>query len=62
VATHAGEIMGLAPTNREFAYEHIHILRFKKDRAVEHWGGSERRVARSLADRAKERVLGPIPA
>lgn len=35
---HTGEIMGLAPTNRAFAYEHIHILRFAKDRAVEHWG------------------------
>jgi predicted ester cyclase len=36
--THTGELMGLAPTNREFAYEHIHILRFKGGRAVEHWG------------------------
>ena len=35
---HTGEMMGLAPTNREFAYEHIHILRFENDRAVEHWG------------------------
>jgi predicted ester cyclase len=35
---HSGEIMGLPPTNREFAYEQIHILRFEKDRAVEHWG------------------------
>jgi predicted ester cyclase len=35
---HTGEIMGLAPTNREFAYDHIHILRFDNDRAVEHWG------------------------
>jgi predicted ester cyclase len=33
---HTGELMGLAPTNREFAYEHIHILRFESDRAVEH--------------------------
>jgi predicted ester cyclase len=35
---HAGEIMGIAPTNHEFAYEHIHILRFEDGRAVEHWG------------------------
>jgi predicted ester cyclase len=35
---HTGAIMGLAPTNREFAYEHIHILRFENERAVEHWG------------------------
>jgi predicted ester cyclase len=36
--THTGQIMALAPTNREFAYEHIHILRFEDGRAVEHWG------------------------
>ncbi|HEV3473527.1 MAG TPA: ester cyclase [Actinomycetota bacterium] len=35
---HTGEIMGIAPTNRQFAYDHIHILRFKGGKAVEHWG------------------------
>lgn len=35
---HTGEMMGIAPTNRKFAYEHIHILRFEGGRAVEHWG------------------------
>ena len=35
---HTGELMGLPATNREFANEHIHILRFEDDRAVEHWG------------------------
>lgn len=30
--------MGLPATNREFANEHIHILRFEDDSAVEHWG------------------------
>jgi predicted ester cyclase len=35
---HTGEIMGLPPTNRTFAYEHIHILRFEAGLAVEHWG------------------------
>ncbi len=30
--------MGLAPTNRTFSYDHIHILRFEEGRAVEHWG------------------------
>lgn len=33
-----GELMGIPPTRREFAYEHIHILRFEDGRAVEHWG------------------------
>ncbi len=35
---HTGEIMGLAATNRTFSYDHIHILRFEKGKAVEHWG------------------------
>jgi predicted ester cyclase len=35
---HTGELMGIPPTNRDFAYEHIHILRFEDGRAVEHWG------------------------
>jgi predicted ester cyclase len=36
--THTGEIMGLAPTNRPFSYEHIHILRFQGGKVAEHWG------------------------
>lgn len=35
---HTGEIMGLAPTDRAFSYDHIHILRFEEGKAVEHWG------------------------
>lgn len=35
---HTGELMGIPATNRDFAYEHIHILRFEDGRAVEHWG------------------------
>lgn len=35
---HTGEIMGLAPTDRPFSYEHIHILRFEEGKVVEHWG------------------------
>lgn len=35
---HTGEIMGVAPTNRPFSYEHIHILRFEEGKMLEHWG------------------------
>lgn len=35
---HTGPIMGIEPTAREFAYQHIHILRFEEGRMVEHWG------------------------
>lgn len=34
---HTGEFMGIAPTGRTFAYRHMHILRFRDGRSVEHW-------------------------
>jgi predicted ester cyclase len=34
---HTGEFMGLPPTNRRFAYRHVHIVRFKDGKAFEHW-------------------------
>jgi len=34
---HTGEFMGLAPTNRPFAYRHVHIIRFQDGKAIEHW-------------------------
>ena len=35
---HVGDLMGIAPTGREVAYDYIHILRFKDGKSVEHWG------------------------
>ncbi len=35
---HTGALMGLAPTNRTFSYQHIHILRFEGGKVVELWG------------------------
>jgi predicted ester cyclase len=41
-ATHhgrqTGDLFGIAPTGREVAYEHFHLLRFRDGKAVEHWG------------------------
>jgi predicted ester cyclase len=41
-ATHhgrqTGDLMGIAPTGREVAYDYIHIVRFKDGKAIEHWG------------------------
>ncbi|CAN5588228.1 hypothetical protein BH23CHL8_BH23CHL8_11380 [soil metagenome] len=34
---HTGELMGIPPTDREVAYDHMHILRFRDGKAVEHW-------------------------
>lgn len=35
---HTGELMGIQPTNREVAYDYIHIVRFRDGKAIEHWG------------------------
>jgi predicted ester cyclase len=35
---HTGDLMGIAPTGREVAYDYVHIVRFRDGKAVEHWG------------------------
>ena len=35
---HTGPFIGLAPTNRPFAYRQIHIVRFQDGKGIEHWG------------------------
>jgi predicted ester cyclase len=34
---HTGPFMGLAPTNRPFAYRQVHIVRFQDGKGIEHW-------------------------
>jgi predicted ester cyclase len=34
---HTGDLMGIAPTNREISMDYVHILRFSDGKAVEHW-------------------------
>ena len=34
---HTGPFLGLAPSNRPFAYRQIHIIRFQDGKGVEHW-------------------------
>jgi predicted ester cyclase len=36
-ARHTGELMGIPPTDREVAYDYVHLLRFRDGKAVEHW-------------------------
>ena len=52
-ARHTGELMGIAPTNREVAYDYVHILRFRDGRAIEHWSVRD--------DMTLMRQLGVIP-
>jgi predicted ester cyclase len=34
---HTGPFLGLAPTNRPFAYRQAHIIRFQDGKGIEHW-------------------------
>jgi predicted ester cyclase len=34
---HTGPFMGLAPTNRPFAFRQVHIVRFQDGKGIEHW-------------------------
>lgn len=37
VATHRGEFMGMAPTNKRIEWSEIHIYRIADQQIVEHW-------------------------
>jgi predicted ester cyclase len=52
-ARHTGELMGIPPTNREVAYDYVHILKFRDGMAVEHWGVRD--------DLSLMRQLGVLP-
>ena len=36
--THQGEFMGIAPTSKRFVQRQVHVMRFAKGKAIEHWG------------------------
>jgi len=36
--THDGPLMGMPPTGRTVRQDHMHFVRFRDGRAVEHWG------------------------
>ena len=36
--THAGPLMGMPPTGRAVRQAHMHFVRFRDGKAVEHWG------------------------
>lgn len=50
---HTGPLMGIAPTNREVAYDYVHILRFQDGKAVEYWSVRD--------DMTLMRQLGVLP-
>jgi predicted ester cyclase len=36
--THQGPLMGMSPTGRTVEQSHMHFVRFRDGKAVEHWG------------------------
>jgi predicted ester cyclase len=50
---HTGDLMGIAPTNREVAVDYVHIVRFRDGKAVEYWSVRD--------DMALMRQLGVLP-
>ena len=36
--THEGPLMGMPPTGRSVRQDHMHFVRFRDGKAVEHWG------------------------
>ena len=50
---HTGELMGIAPTSREVAYQYVHIIRFRDGSVSEHWGVRD--------DMTLMRQLGVVP-
>ncbi len=75
--THDGSLMGEPPTGRSVRNAHMHFVRFRDGKAVEHWGVREdldmmrqlglvvipgpRLLGRMLVDRAK-RLRSRLPA
>ena len=75
--THDGSLMGEPPTGRSVRNDHMHFVRFRDGKAVEHWGVREdlgmmrqlglvvipgpRLLGRMLVDRAK-RLRSRLPA
>ena len=36
--THQGPLMGMPPTGRSMQQAHMHFVRFRDGKAIEHWG------------------------
>jgi predicted ester cyclase len=51
--THEGPLMGMPPTGRSVRQEHMHFVRFRDGKGVEHWGVRD--------DLGMMRQLGLIP-
>src|SRR5918999_247366 len=51
--THDGPLMGMPPTGRQVRQAHMHFVRFRDGKAIEHWGVRD--------DMGMMRQLGAVP-
>ena len=52
--THQGPLMGMSPTGRSMQQAHMHFVRFRDGKAIEHWGVRD--------DLAMMQQLGAMPS
>jgi len=52
-STHEGPLMGMPPTGRSVRQNHMHFVRFRDGKAIEHWGVRD--------DVTMMRQLGKLP-
>jgi hypothetical protein len=61
-AGHTGPFMGLAPTNRPFAYRQVHLIRFQDGKGVEHWAVRDDLSFLRQVGALPSQPAGPVPA
>jgi predicted ester cyclase len=59
---HTGPFMGLAPTNRPFAYRQVHLIRFQGGKGVEHWAVRDDLSFLRQVGALPGQPTGPVPA
>ena len=61
-AMHTGDLMGIAPTGREVAYDYVHIMRFRDGKAFEHWSVRDDATLMRQLGVTPERPAEAVPA
>ena len=59
---HVGDLMGIPPTNRQVAYDYVHILRFRAGKAIEHWSVRDDTTLMRQLGVLPERPAAPVVA
>jgi predicted ester cyclase len=59
---HTGPFMGLAPTNRPFAYRQVHLIRFQDGKGIEHWAARDDLSFLRQVGALPNQAARPVPA